>query len=341
MKILHKTFAVLACAAAASACVMVSACADNTSEGNFSYTVAMPDGAPALAAAQLMVEDMQFGGEVEYKVVNSNAIAQQISGKSADVCILPVNAAVQLAGNGETYSLLGTVTHGNLYMISAKYPDAQITVQNLSSLEGKTVGCIQLESFVGNVFKMILKANNIEYKVVESAEEAESGVVNLMNIADPASGINPKAPHDYMIAAEPVVTAKTTATPELKIVGDIQALYGEEGFPQAVMLAKNSVISENPDFITDICEAVEANAEWIASDSADMSAIVSSINANYGGATSSLNAKNLNATVISRCAIEFVSASDCKQEVISFIDKFEEVTGATLTIADSFFYNVK
>ena len=341
MKILHKTFAVLACAAAASACVMVSACADNTSEGNFSYTVAMPDGAPALAAAQLMVEDMQFGGEVEYKVVNSNAIAQQISGKSADVCILPVNAAVQLAGNGETYSLLGTVTHGNLYMISAKYPDAQITVQNLSSLEGKTVGCIQLESFVGNVFKMILKANNIEYKVVESAEDAESGVVNLMNIADPASGINPKAPYDYMIAAEPVVTAKTTAAPALKIVGDIQALYGEEGFPQAVMLAKNSVITENPDFITDLCEAVEANAEWIASDSADMSAIVSAINANYGGATSSLNAKNLNATVISRCAIEFVSASDCKQEVISFIDKFEEVTGATLTIADSFFYNVK
>ena len=345
MKGLKKISAATACAAAVMCAASFAACwpdeREDTGSDSFNYTIAMPDGAPALAAAQLMVEDMQFGGTVNYSVVNANAIVQQVSGEKADVCILPVNAAAQVAGSGEKYSLLGTVTHGNLYIISAKHPEEQITVQNLHNLKGKTVGCIQLSSFVGAVFQMILSENNIPYGIVETSEAATGDQVNLLNIADPASGINPSAPYDYMIAAEPVVTAKTTAAPELKIVGDIQALYGEEGFPQAVMLAKNSVITENPDFITDICEAVEANAEWIASDSADMSAIVSAINANYGGATSSLNAKNLNATVISRCAIEFVSASDCKQEVISFIDKFEEVTGATLTIADSFFYNVK
>ncbi len=339
MKGLKRKVAAIACAAAAVFVLGVSACAEDTGSGEFSYTVAMPDGAPALAAAQLMVEDMQFGGEVNYTVVNSNAITQQVSGGVADICILPVNAAVQLAGSGESYSLLGTVTHGNLYMLSAKHPDEQITVSNLKNLVGKTVGCIQLSSFVGNVFKIIFEDNDIPYTVVESVSDAKSDSVNLINIADPSTGITPAAEFDYMIGAEPLVTAKTTAAPALKIVGDIQALYGENGFPQAVMLAKNSVIEQNSEFIADFISAVEVNAEWIASDDADMTAIVNAINANYGGATSSLNANNLNSTVISRCAIEFVSATECRQEITGFIDKLEVVTGTTLTIADKFFYS--
>lgn len=339
MKGLKRKVAAIACAAAAVFVLGVSACAEDTGSGEFSYTVAMPDGAPALAAARLMVEDMQFGGEVNYTVVNSNAITQQVSGGVADICILPVNAAVQLAGSGETYSLLGTVTHGNLYMLSAKHPDEQITVSNLDTLVGKTVGCIQLSSFVGNVFKIILEDNDVPYSVVESVSDAKSDSVNLINIAEPSTGITPAAEFDYMIGAEPLVTAKTTAAPALKIVGDIQALYGENGFPQAVMLAKNSVIEQNSEFIADFISAVEANAEWIASDDADMTAIVNAINANYGGATSSLNANNLNSTVISRCAIEFVSATECRQEITDFIDKLEAVTGTTLTIADKFFYS--
>ena len=340
MKGLKRKVVAIACAAAAVFVLGVSACAEDTGSGEFSYTVAMPDGAPALAAARLMVEDMQFGGEVNYTVVNSNAITQQVSGGVADICILPVNAAVQLAGSGETYSLLGTVTHGNPYMLSAKHPDEQITVSNLKNLVGKTVGCIQLSSFVGNVFKIILEDNDIPYTVVESVSDAKSDSVNLINIADPSTGITPAAEFDYMIGAEPLVTAKTTAAPALKIVGDIQALYGENGFPQAVMLAKNSVIEQNSEFIADFISAVEENAEWIASDDADMTAIVNAINANYGGATSSLNANNLNSTVISRCAIEFVSATECRQEITGFIDKLEAVTGTTLTIADKFFYSV-
>lgn len=339
MKGLKRKVAAIACAVAAVFVLGVSACAEDTGSGEFSYTVAMPDGAPALAAARLMVEDMQFGGEVNYTVVNSNAITQQISGGVADICILPVNAAVQLAGSGETYSLLGTVTHGNLYMLSAKHPDEQITVSNLKNLVGKTVGCIQLSSFVGNVFKIILEDNDVPYSVVESVSDAKSDSVNLINIAEPSTGITPAAEFDYMIGAEPLVTAKTTAAPALKIVGDIQALYGENGFPQAVMLAKNSVIEQNSEFIADFISAVEENAEWIASDDADMTAIVNAINANYGGATSSLNANNLNSTVISRCAIEFVSATECRQEITGFIDKLEAVTGTTLTIADKFFYS--
>ena len=336
MKGLKRVFAAFACAAALLCGSALAACGDEG--GDVSCRVAMPDGAPALALAKLMVDDMQFGGEVDYSVVNANAIGAQVSGEQADICILPVNAAVQLAGSGEKYKLLGTVTHGNLYMLSAKYPETQITAQTLSSLAGKTVGCIQLSSFVGSVFKMILEANGVPYEVVESADAAVEDAVNLINIADPATGITPAAQFDYMIGAEPMVTAKTTAAPALKIVGDIQRLYGENGFPQAVMLVKNEVAENMPEFVSEFVSAVEDNAEWVASDEAVMSDIVAAINANYGGATSSLNANNLNPTVISRCAIEFVSASECDEEIRDFIGAFCEVTGAELSVADGFFY---
>lgn len=350
MKGLKKIVAAVLCAAAAIVCAFgFAACTDGqkTGDGEFSYSVYMPDGAPALSVAQLMAEDMQFGGKVTYNVINANAtganaIAAQVSGENADVCILPVNAAAQVAGNGQKYSLLGTVTHGNLYMISAKYTETTITAENLETLVGKTVGCIQLNNFVGYVFRMILEDNDINYEIVESVDDAKAGVVNIVSIANPASEISPAAEFDYMVAAEPVVTAKingsASSNTPLKQVGDIQALYGEEGFPQAVMVAKNSVIEENPDFISDIIEAVEQNAKWVVSENVDVAEIVSAINSNYNGGTSSLSVNNLNSAVISRCAIDFVPASECKQEVLDFIDKYEVISGVTITVADDFFY---
>lgn len=331
-----KILAVAGVSLAAACTLAFTACADGGNQNNDgetpSYTIAMPDGAPALAAAQLMAEDMQFAADVTYRVVSSDTIGAQVSGGEADVCILPVNAAAQLAGTGENYKLLGTVTHGNLYMLSSEHSE-EITAENIETLTGKTIGCIQLGNFVGGVLKMILENNNLEYQVIEDASAAQSDAVNLINVAPTA--IAPSLGYDYYVCAEPMVTAKTSSG-ALSVVGDIQALYGEEGFPQAVMVAKTSVIEENPQFISDVCEAVTENTEWL--ETAKTEDIVAAINKNYNGATSSLNAKTLNATVISRCAIRFVSAAECKQAVITFLAGYSEVSGQQLSAADAFFY---
>ena len=51
--------------------------------------------------------------------------------------------------------------------------------------------------------------------------------------------------------------------------------------------------------------------------------------------------KWLNATVISRCAIEFVPAAQCRQEVVDFLAGYSEVSGLQLTVSDAFFYNAQ
>jgi hypothetical protein len=133
------------------------------SASNTTVSVYMPDGAPALALAQLMAEEMQFGATVSYHVVTSESIAATVTGNNpqADICVLPSNLASKLLGTGATYQLLGTVTNGNLFLLSKS--EETITRTNLSVLQGKTVGVVNLAAVPGLTFKLILKNNNLTY----------------------------------------------------------------------------------------------------------------------------------------------------------------------------------
>lgn len=126
-----------------------------------------PDGAPALALAGLMageIDTSNVAEKINYHIVDASTIQTHVTGATpdADICILPVNLAVNLLGNGEKYTMLGTVTHGNLYIVSAKTGE-QITVENLSELKGKTVGVVNLAAIPGLTFKLILNKYGIEY----------------------------------------------------------------------------------------------------------------------------------------------------------------------------------
>lgn len=330
---MKKTTAIFAAAALAAAMSLgISACGGDDG----AVTVYMPDGAPALALAQLMVDEPDLGADVSYRVVDASTIQTYVTGDmKADVCVLPVNAAATVAGDGSEYTMLGVVTHGNLYMVSSKYGE-QITGDNLTSLVGKTVGCIQLNSFVGAVFKAVLGDAGIGYTVVADAAQASPDSVNLINIANPASEISPSAEFDYMIAAEPVVTAKTSGG-DLGVVGDLQALYGEGGYPQAVMIAKNSLIESDPEFIRALVDAVAEGAQKLVSDGADIASIIEAVNANGGAGT--LTAGNLKPETLKRCAIAFEAAADAKSDVLSFIAKYNAVTNMSLSLSDAFFYS--
>lgn len=311
-------------------------------------SVYMPDGAPALAMAQLMSEEMQFGGEVSYNVVDSTAIQTYVGGDDpqADVCVLPVNLAAQTMGSGSVYRMLGTVTHGNIYFLSSKHPDAALTAENLADLlVGKTVGCIQLNNVVGLTLRLVLAQNDVDYAVIEDVSQAAADKVNILNIADPASGITPAAEYDYMVAAEPVVTTKVNATASnaegmrLVNVGDLQALYGEGGYPQAVLVAKTSLIESQPAFIESLIEAVKANADWVKAETTSVESIVAAVSAHLpSGAKGTLTVQNLNKDVIGRCAVRFAAAAECKEEVNAFLAALSQAAGKTFSVSDAFFY---
>lgn len=134
---------------------------DSVYDGKVS--VYAPDGAPALGLAKMLAGESDLGDNFDFRIVDASAIQTFVAGGSpkADICVLPVNLAVKMLGNGEKYKMLGTLTHGNLFLLSSG--GEKITVDNVSALRGKTVGVINLAAVPGLTFKLILKNNNIEY----------------------------------------------------------------------------------------------------------------------------------------------------------------------------------
>ena len=312
----------------------LTACGGN----NDTVSVYMPDGATALSMVKQMMQSKDLGKDITYHVVDAAAISSVVGGETpaADICVLPLNTASNILGNGEKYQMLGTVTHGNLYLLK-KSGNADITLENLDSLVGKTVGVVQLAAVPGLTFQLILKDNNIPYAVGEGANDK----VNLKALPD-ANSVNPSVECDYFVVPEPAATTKADKTP-LEFAGDLQQLYGgDKGYPQAVLVAKRTLIESDSPFIEKFKVAMTANAEWLKSDGIDayFNDMVGAINSHRPeGSISSINVNNLNSRVIKNCAINFVPSAECKEEVNAFLAKLIAVNPSSAkTVSDSFFY---
>lgn len=321
----------------AAACVF-TACAGENDDGT--YTVYAPDGAPALALANAVNED---DDRYDFRIVASNAITAQVQGEepAADFCILPVNVAAKLLGKGETYQMLGTVTNGNMYLLTTG-GNPEITTDNLSTLVGKTVGVVQLNNVPGLTFQAVLSRNDIDYQILGNDVEAASDKVNLQAFAD-ASTVTPASGCDYYLCPEPAATGKINGTASsanpFKLAGSLQTLYdGENGYPQAVLVAKTSVIEEAKSVVDTFITYMEGSADFLASASAaDVVALLEDCYTE--GMTPSLNANNLNATVIANCSVYFTAAQDCKSRVNAFLAELIDLNAEfTSAVSDSFYY---
>lgn len=131
-------------------------------ETDISAKIFMPDGAPALSMAKFMNENRTG---CTFNVVEASTIATYVTGANpvADLCVLPLNAASKLLGTGEKYTMLGTVTHGNLYLLSSSATQTIDSVEELKALKGKRVGTIQINNVPGLTLKLILKKNGLSY----------------------------------------------------------------------------------------------------------------------------------------------------------------------------------
>lgn len=298
-------------------------------------TVYTPDGAPALALAKLMSEDTETDG-VSYHVVNSTGIEALVQykeeSKNADICILPLTDASLYLHSGEQYALLGTVTHGNFFLLSNQAEN--YNEENLSSLVGKKIGVVQLGKLPGLTFRYILQRAGIPYAVKEGTENAETDKVNLINVAP--TSIKADVGFDLFLAPEPLVSLKTKTG--FFNVGSLQTLYGEKGYPQAAIVAKQSLISKNPEFINGFISDLEENGEWLKS--AELSTVLQAINTHLQeGLSPSFTEKNLSAEVIIGCNVYFASAKEEKMNINGFIAALRTVNeNAVKPLLDKFFY---
>lgn len=335
----------LACATMLGVSAFGLACKDDKPSGDIS--VYMPDGAPALAFAGLMHEDTQEDG-VSYYVTNASQIASKVTGKNmeenADICVLPLTVATAKVGNGENYQMVGAVTHGNLYMIS-KNTDLQYEASNLGSLIGQTVGVLQLGSTPGLIFKSALANNHIPFAdlSVENTVPREDKV-NLKPIIIP-EGTPPAQVLNGMIGqgvnlfvmAEPAVTA--LAKGGFATVGNVQTIYGENGYTQAVLVAKKSIVNEKSDWLKSFLSDVTESAVWSAT--ADGETLVAAVQSHFEDekATSSLNAATLGVGVVTRSGVRFEATSVCKAKTEAFLQVAKSIDNKTVLPSENFYWS--
>lgn len=219
----------------AAAALTLYGCAGKDFDGQIE--IYMPDGAPALAFSQLMSENNQLGREVSYHVVASDSIGAYVANGTAEAALLPVNAASKLCGDGKTYKMLSVNTHGNLFVIGKG------EAADLNALKGKKIGVVNLPNVPGLTFKAILTDKGISFTEDTAALTADN--VLLVNIAgtELAARLNSTDENtrlDFAVAPEPAVSALTGKVPAVKIRLSLQELWGENGYPQAVLVAKPS-----------------------------------------------------------------------------------------------------
>ena len=323
----------LACLLAAVGCGACSAPSETQADVN----VYMPDGAPALALAGLMAADTADDG-VNYRVVDAKLIASKVtyqdSAKNADLCVMPITAASKLLGGGERYTMLGAVTHGNLYLLAK---EGAYTQENLSSLVGKKVGVLQINEVPGLTLKAVLSKHGIAWQELTNDGTMDETKVNLVALAD-ATAVATVEADCYMIA-EPAASAQVKKN-GFVIAGSVQELYGgENGYPQAVLVAKNELLETRADWVKEFVEQVAAAPEWL--ETATGEEIVAAVGAHMDdpNAATSLKAPLLSTDVLGRCGIFFTYAAETKTQATTFLGEMISVNAnAAAMPADCFFW---
>ena len=307
------------------------------------YSVYAPDGAPALALVNAIEDKAE---KFEYHVVDSSTIQTYVTGEEpkADFCILPVNAASKILGTGTVYQMLGTVTNGNLFFLSAE-DNEDLTQDNLSTLVGKSVGVVQLPNVPGLTLQAVLNKYGIDYQIVGNDGEKAEDKVNLIAF-DPAN-VTPAGGCDYYLCPEPAASTKikgtASAAKPFRMAGDLQELYGgEEGYPQAVLVAKKAVLEGDEgdkSAVETMLSYMEESGTYL--ETVTPETVLSALDVvRTEGLSASFNANNLTSEVIANCSVRFTTASACKQRVNAFLEELIAVNeSAAKAVSDAFFYN--
>lgn len=305
-----------------AATVFAFAGCNNTDTDN-SLRIAMPDGTPCLAMANLFDGNKNLAGyKLDMNVVSANLIGNEVLSGKADIAIMPTNAFAQLYNKGVDYQIITSNIFGVLYIIGN--PE---TAFELSNLTGKVVSSIGKTNTPEYVFKKILDYYQIPY--VESAEAVE-GKVAISYVDDGSQAIQAVKTGDaqYAIVGEPAVT--NAASKGLVNHYDLQegwsiATGGSSKYPQASLVMKSS-LAKDKKFVTALVEKLYENLEYLKDE--ENLANLTSLFAEYGSATT------FPAASIANCNVDVKWAYDIKDEMKTYLGEF----GITLK-DDNCFYN--
>lgn len=287
---------------------------NNPKDEKTKITFVMPDGAPALAAYELLKNvDTLDGHPVEYKILaGASELGPMLIKGEAQVAVMPLNVAAKLYNNNVDIKLLSVNIFGNLYMIGKTEPEG-----GAKGLLGKVVLNIGRGGTPDITLKLILDRNNLKYEESETPVEGKVAIRYCQDAAEVISLLK-TGRADFGVVGEPAATKAVAAIGGMVAI-DMQSVWnelvGENSFTQAGVVVSKAVYSDNG-LIDALFEKLTSNLTYIYQDADNVSATMSEKG-------SSLKV-NFNEGVLNRCNLKNVKAKTIKEQIKSY---FEAVKG--------------
>lgn len=299
----------------AVACFALVACGEKPGDKDIieNVTFSAPEGTPALAMLRLATDNAKIGDiSVTYKVVKPANIAAEMSAKTSDIVIMPVNGGANLIRQGARYKLVGIAVDGSLYMVGNTEKGGEISIDDI---KGKKVACIGQTGVPGLVFRYVLSANGIT--IVDENTAPGENQVSVRYAADgtAAAQLLQGGQVDFMVVGEPAATAQSKRlklNAEMNLQSEYAKASGASNYPQAGLFVSERLYS-NEKFMNELFDALAASKTWVSGHKADVTSFAQ---------TNLYESANFPAIAIDRCALNATRLDDVqKAQVITFLEK--------------------
>lgn len=299
----------------AVACFALVACGEKPGDKDIieNVTFSAPEGTPALAMLRLATDNAKIGDiSVTYKVVKPANIAAEMSAKTSDIVIMPVNSGANLVRQGAGYKLVGIAVDGSLYMVGNTEKGGVISIDDI---KGKKIACIGQTGVPGLVFRYVLSANGIA--IVDENTAPSENQVSVRYAADGAAAAQllQGGQVDFMVVGEPAATAQSKRlklNAEMNLQSEYAKASGASNYPQAGLFVSERLYS-NEKFMNELFDALAASKTWVSGHKADVTSFAQ---------TNLYESANFPAIAIERCALNATRLDDVqKAQVITFLEK--------------------
>lgn len=299
----------------AVACFALVACGEKPGDKDIieNVTFSAPEGTPALAMLRLATDNAKIGDiSVTYKVVKPANIAAEMSAKTSDIVIMPVNGGANLIRQGARYKLVSIAVDGSLYMVGNTEKGGEISIDDI---KGKKVACIGQTGVPGLVFRYVLSANGITIVDENTAQSENQVSVRYAADGTAAAQLLQGGQVDFMVVGEPAATAQSKRlklNAEMNLQSEYAKASGASNYPQAGLFVSERLYS-NEKFMNELFDALAASKMWVSGHKADVTSFAQ---------TNLYESANFPAIAIDRCALNATRLDDVqKAQVITFLEK--------------------
>lgn len=260
-------------------------------EKSYSLKILCPTGAPSLAFVS-EYEYIKENGQIDLVDGTDMLIAEFSKADSDyDIIVAPINLGAKLIKAGQTeYKLSSVLTWGNLYLVGtnedALKNTGEIALFGQGAVPEKVYSSLNLETTLTPSFYQ--SATLVQQQLL-------SGKVEVGMLAEPA-------------ATATIAKAKQQGL-ELTVIKDLQAAYGEGGYPQAAVFVKgdkdySQLFNAMDEFTNNGYEDLQEHLETIGIENLGLPSVEITVNS------------------IERQNVHYKKASECKDQIKGFLKLF-------------------